>query len=139
MQNVNIFGPKWSKNLVKNNEKETLLLSNRLLEATKNETVMKSQDLFTVVRYVSYNPLGRTMAWDWTTSNWDYLVNRSVGLDNNKLRFLPIFIQFTCFSLQRTKISKLRLVCYFKGVQWIFHEKLKYFKNVQSPDVQLFL
>lgn len=56
----------------------TFVLSNRLLEATKDESVIRSQDLFTVVRYVSYNPLGQDMAWDWTTLNWDYLVNRSV-------------------------------------------------------------
>lgn len=53
-------------------------LSKRLLEATKDENVVRSQDLFTVVRYVSYNPLGQAMAWDWTTLNWDYLVNRLV-------------------------------------------------------------
>lgn len=52
--------------------------SKRLLEATKNETLVRSQDLFTVVRYVSYNPLGQSMAWDWATLNWDYLVNRLV-------------------------------------------------------------
>lgn len=51
-------------------------LLNRLLEVSKDENVIRSQDLFTVVRYVSYNPLGRSMAWDWTTLNWDYLVNR---------------------------------------------------------------
>ncbi|KAM6912940.1 glutamyl aminopeptidase [Xenentodon cancila] len=48
----------------------------RLLEATKNETLVRSQDLFTVVRYVSYNPVGQSMAWDWATLNWDYLVSR---------------------------------------------------------------
>lgn len=53
-------------------------LSQRLLEATKDENVVRSQDLFTIVRYVSYNPLGQSMAWDWTTLNWDYLVNRLV-------------------------------------------------------------
>lgn len=53
-------------------------MSPRLLEATKDESVMRSQDLFTVVRYVSLNPLGKSMAWDWTTLNWDYLVKRSV-------------------------------------------------------------
>lgn len=53
-------------------------LSKRLLEATKDENVVRSQDLFTVVRYVSHNPLGQSMAWDWTTLNWDYLVKRLV-------------------------------------------------------------
>ena len=48
----------------------------RLLETAKDESVVRSQDLFTMVRYVSYNPVGQSIAWDWTTLNWDYLVNR---------------------------------------------------------------
>uniref|UniRef100_A0A3Q3MWI2 Aminopeptidase n=1 Tax=Mastacembelus armatus TaxID=205130 RepID=A0A3Q3MWI2_9TELE len=59
-----------------------------LLEATKDESVVRSQDLFTVVRYVSYNPLGQSMAWDWTTLNWDYLVNRYTINDRNLGRLL---------------------------------------------------
>lgn len=51
---------------------------NRLLEATKNESIIRSQDVFTVVQYVSRNKYGKTMAWDWVTLNWDYLVKRSV-------------------------------------------------------------
>lgn len=70
-------------------EKKSFNVSNRLLEATKDESVVRSQDLFTVVRYVSYNPLGQSMAWDWTTLNWDYLVSRSVqqGLRHDKQRW----------------------------------------------------
>ncbi|KAK9533236.1 hypothetical protein VZT92_008370 [Zoarces viviparus] len=60
----------------------------RLLEASKNESVVRSQDLFTVVRYVSLNPLGQNMAWDWTTLNWDYLVNRYTINDRNLGRLL---------------------------------------------------
>ncbi|XP_073322847.1 glutamyl aminopeptidase [Pagrus major] len=55
----------------------------KLLEAAKDESVIRSQDLFTVVRYVSYNPEGQSMAWDWTTLNWDYLVNRYTINDRN--------------------------------------------------------
>eukprot|EP00064_Thunnus_orientalis_P012145 superscaffoldBa00001824_g12179 len=65
-----------------------VFLSNRLLEATKDENVVRSQDLFTVVRYVSLNPLGQSMAWDWTTLNWDYLVNRYTINDRNLGRLL---------------------------------------------------
>uniref|UniRef100_A0A4W6BL56 Aminopeptidase n=1 Tax=Lates calcarifer TaxID=8187 RepID=A0A4W6BL56_LATCA len=50
--------------------------------------IIRSQDLFTVVRYVSYNPLGQTIAWDWTTLNWDYLVNRYTINDRNLGRLL---------------------------------------------------
>ncbi|XP_058472021.1 glutamyl aminopeptidase [Solea solea] len=60
----------------------------KLLEATKNESVVRSQDVFTVVRYVSYNPLGQSMAWDWTTLNWDYLVSRYTINDRNLGRLL---------------------------------------------------
>ncbi|TDG98553.1 hypothetical protein EPR50_G00201600 [Perca flavescens] len=67
---------------------ENVELLNRLLEATKDETVVRSQDLFTVVRYVSNNPLGQVMAWDWTTLNWDYLVNRYTINDRNLGRLL---------------------------------------------------
>ncbi|XP_031735370.1 glutamyl aminopeptidase isoform X2 [Anarrhichthys ocellatus] len=67
---------------------ENVELLYRLLEASKNESVVRSQDLFTVVRYVSLNPLGQNMAWDWTTLNWDYLVNRYTINDRNLGRLL---------------------------------------------------
>ncbi|XP_008289437.1 glutamyl aminopeptidase [Stegastes partitus] len=67
---------------------ENVDLLYKLLEATKDESVVKSQDLFTVVRYVSYNSLGQSMAWDWTTLNWDYLVNRYTINDRNLGRLL---------------------------------------------------
>ncbi|XP_068608071.1 glutamyl aminopeptidase [Brachionichthys hirsutus] len=67
---------------------ENVALLDKLLEATKNESMVRSQDLFTVVRYVSYNPLGQRMAWDWTTLNWDYLVSRYTINDRNLGRLL---------------------------------------------------
>ncbi|KAE8289438.1 Glutamyl aminopeptidase [Larimichthys crocea] len=67
---------------------DSVALLFKLLEATKDESVIRSQDLFTVVRYVSYNPLGQNMAWDWTTLNWDYLVNRYTINDRNLGRLL---------------------------------------------------
>ncbi|XP_076022170.1 glutamyl aminopeptidase [Genypterus blacodes] len=67
---------------------QNVKLLHKLLEVSKDESVMRSQDLFTVVRYVSYNPLGKTMAWDWTTLNWQYLVNRYTINDRNLGRLL---------------------------------------------------
>ncbi|XP_061651304.1 glutamyl aminopeptidase isoform X2 [Phyllopteryx taeniolatus] len=60
----------------------------RLLEASKDKNVVRTQDLFALVRYVSYNPMGQTMAWDWTTLNWEYLVNRYTINDRNLGRLL---------------------------------------------------
>uniref|UniRef100_A0A8C1UI49 Aminopeptidase n=1 Tax=Cyprinus carpio TaxID=7962 RepID=A0A8C1UI49_CYPCA len=62
---------------------EDITLLNRLLEAAKNESIVRSQDVFTLVQYVSRNPYGKTMAWDWMTLNWDYLVSRYTINDRN--------------------------------------------------------
>ncbi|XP_048084131.1 glutamyl aminopeptidase [Alosa alosa] len=67
---------------------EDVSLLNRLLEASKDESIIRSQDLFTVVRYVAGNKYGKTMAWDWTTLNWDYLVNRYTINDRSLGRLL---------------------------------------------------
>ncbi|XP_007238065.3 glutamyl aminopeptidase [Astyanax mexicanus] len=60
----------------------------RLLEATKDESIIRSQDVFTLIRYVSLNKYGESMAWDWVTLNWDYLVNRFTITDRNLGRIL---------------------------------------------------
>ncbi|XP_017320538.2 glutamyl aminopeptidase [Ictalurus punctatus] len=67
---------------------ENVSLLNRLLEASKNETIVRSQDLFTLVRYVSLSKYGESMAWDWVTLNWDYLVKRYTITDRNLGRLL---------------------------------------------------
>ncbi|KAG8519425.1 Glutamyl aminopeptidase, partial [Galemys pyrenaicus] len=53
-----------------------IALLSKYLELLKDPTVIKSQDVFTVIRYISYNRYGKTMAWNWIQLNWDYLVNR---------------------------------------------------------------
>uniref|UniRef100_A0A3B4CCD9 Aminopeptidase n=1 Tax=Pygocentrus nattereri TaxID=42514 RepID=A0A3B4CCD9_PYGNA len=67
---------------------EDVTLLSRLLEATKNESIIRSQDVFTLIRYVSFNKFGQSMAWDWVTLNWDYLVNRFTITDRNLGRLL---------------------------------------------------
>ncbi|TRY82201.1 hypothetical protein DNTS_003387 [Danionella cerebrum] len=62
---------------------ENIALLNKLLEATKDESIVRSQDVFTLVQYVSRNAKGKTMAWDWMTLNWDYLVSRYTINDRN--------------------------------------------------------
>ncbi|XP_076831506.1 glutamyl aminopeptidase isoform X2 [Brachyhypopomus gauderio] len=67
--------------------KDISLLS-RLLEASKSENLVRSQDVFSLVRYVSLSKDGESMAWDWVTLNWDYLVNRYTINDRNLGRLL---------------------------------------------------
>ncbi|KAL2780749.1 glutamyl aminopeptidase isoform 3 [Daubentonia madagascariensis] len=56
--------------------KNVMLLS-RYLDLLKDTSLIKTQDVFTVIRYISYNSYGKHMAWNWIQLNWDYLVNSS--------------------------------------------------------------
>ncbi|KAK6493279.1 glutamyl aminopeptidase [Huso huso] len=67
---------------------QDIKLLDRFLKSIKNESIVKSQDVFTIVRYISYNAYGNTMAWDWTRLNWDYLVNRFTINDRNLGRLI---------------------------------------------------
>ncbi|XP_066576726.1 glutamyl aminopeptidase [Amia ocellicauda] len=62
---------------------QNITLLDRFLKSVTNETIVRSQDMFTIIRYISYNTYGRTMAWDWTTLNWDYLLKRFTLNDRN--------------------------------------------------------
>lgn len=62
----------------------------RYLEMLKDPNVIKTQDVFTVIRYISYNPYGKSMAWNWIQLNWDYLVNRFTINDRNLGRIVNI-------------------------------------------------
>ncbi|KAF6129876.1 glutamyl aminopeptidase [Phyllostomus discolor] len=53
-----------------------ITLLSRYLDLLKDSNVIKSQDVFTVIRYISYNSYGKNMAWNWIQNNWEYLVNR---------------------------------------------------------------
>ncbi|KAG1950776.1 glutamyl aminopeptidase [Pimephales promelas] len=73
---------------------ENVTLLYRLLEAAKNESIVRSQDVFSLVQYVSRNTYGKTMAWEWMTLNWDYLVNR-YSINDRNLGRLPSRITST--------------------------------------------
>ncbi|XP_029452010.1 glutamyl aminopeptidase [Rhinatrema bivittatum] len=66
-----------------------ITLLDRYLSYIYNTTLIKSQDAFTVLQYISYNKYGKTMAWDWVRLNWEYLVNRYTINDRNLGRLIP--------------------------------------------------
>ncbi|XP_074084809.1 glutamyl aminopeptidase isoform X2 [Macrotis lagotis] len=69
--------------------KNVTLLS-RYLDLLKDSDLIKSQDVFTVIRYISYNSYGKYMAWNWIQFNWEYLVNRFTLNDRNLGRIVTI-------------------------------------------------
>uniref|UniRef100_A0A8D2L122 Aminopeptidase n=1 Tax=Varanus komodoensis TaxID=61221 RepID=A0A8D2L122_VARKO len=62
---------------------KNITLLNRFLECIYDSNLIRSQDVFTVLRYISYNSYGKTMAWDWVRINWEYLVARYTLNDRN--------------------------------------------------------
>ncbi|XP_012621645.3 glutamyl aminopeptidase [Microcebus murinus] len=65
-------------------------LLSRYLDLLKDTSIIKTQDVFTVIRYISYNSYGKQMAWNWIQLNWDYLVNRYTLNDRNLGRIVTI-------------------------------------------------
>uniref|UniRef100_A0A674IJQ5 Aminopeptidase n=1 Tax=Terrapene triunguis TaxID=2587831 RepID=A0A674IJQ5_9SAUR len=70
--------------------KNITLLDRLYLKYIYNTSLIKSQDVFTVLRYISYNSYGKTMAWDWIRLNWEYLVSRYTINDRNLGRIVSI-------------------------------------------------
>ncbi|XP_066255526.1 aminopeptidase A-like isoform X1 [Euwallacea similis] len=57
------------------NVKNPSLLT-KLLDLAKNESIVRGQDYFTVLGYISANPTGTDLVWDFVRQNWEYLVER---------------------------------------------------------------
>uniref|UniRef100_A0A803TTY1 Aminopeptidase n=1 Tax=Anolis carolinensis TaxID=28377 RepID=A0A803TTY1_ANOCA len=62
---------------------KNITLLDRFLKCIYNTTLIKSQDVFNVLRYISLNSYGKTMVWDWVRLNWEYLVSRYTLNDRN--------------------------------------------------------
>ncbi|XP_014066097.1 glutamyl aminopeptidase isoform X2 [Salmo salar] len=88
---------------------ENITLLFNLLEVSKDESIVRTQDLFTVVQYVSLNRYGKTMAWDWVTLNWDYLVNRYTINDRSLGRLLT-----RISTTYNTELQLWQMVHFFK-------------------------
>ncbi|XP_029797794.1 glutamyl aminopeptidase [Suricata suricatta] len=87
--------------------KNVTLLS-RYLDLLKDPNLIKTQDVFTVIRYISYNSYGKSMAWNWIQLNWDYLVNRYTLNDRNLGRIVTIAEPFN------TELQLWQIESFFK-------------------------
>ncbi|NWH17545.1 AMPE aminopeptidase, partial [Grus americana] len=74
--------------------KNITLLDRWYLKYIYNTSFIKTQDVFTVLRYISYNTYGKTMTWDWIRLNWQYLVDRFTINDRNLGRIVTITQNF---------------------------------------------
>lgn len=80
-------------------------LLNRLLVNAMDDQKIRSQDFFSAISYMTTNPLGRSLVWDWARVNWPKLVDR-FNLNNRYLgRMIPGIVHFfnTPFQLQEVE------------------------------------
>ncbi|PSN55624.1 hypothetical protein C0J52_04058 [Blattella germanica] len=61
----------------------------RYLELSKNESNVRSQDFFTLLSYISSNPVGTPIVWDFVRNEWQYLVDRFTLNDRYLGRIIP--------------------------------------------------
>ncbi|CAH0559336.1 unnamed protein product [Brassicogethes aeneus] len=61
--------------------KEDLLKN--LLTKGEDESFVRSQDYFSLLAYISANPLGESLVWDYVRTNWEKLVQRFTLNDRN--------------------------------------------------------
>ena len=45
----------------------------RYLSYSLDSTKIRSQDSVSLIRYVSFNPVGKYLAWNFVRANWDQL------------------------------------------------------------------
>ena len=60
----------------------------RFINLATNETLIRSQDYFTALSYISRNPTGNALVWNYIQSEWSSLVER-FGLHSRYLGRLP--------------------------------------------------
>ncbi|XP_063244276.1 glutamyl aminopeptidase-like isoform X1 [Bacillus rossius redtenbacheri] len=64
-------------------------LLQRLIEYGKNESYVRSQDFFTLLHFISNNPVGNPIVWEFIRSEWQYLVERFTLNDRYLGRMIP--------------------------------------------------
>ncbi|KAJ8961758.1 hypothetical protein NQ318_021359 [Aromia moschata] len=60
-----------------NVQNETLLSS--LIELCKNESIVRGQDYFSVMQYISSNPVGTSLVWDWVRCRNSFAMYPNAG------------------------------------------------------------
>lgn len=57
------------------NAQDTTILK-RYIELARDKKNVRSQNFLQVLQYISKNPTGTDLVWDWVRSNWEWLVDR---------------------------------------------------------------
>lgn len=70
------------------NSQDTDTLSN-YITMSQDPINVRTQDFLHVLQYISYNPSGMDLVWDWVRANWDWLVDRYTLNDRYLGQLIP--------------------------------------------------
>ncbi|KAF5308640.1 hypothetical protein FQR65_LT06101 [Abscondita terminalis] len=88
--------------------KESWLLHHliQLAKIEGQDQIIRGQDYFTMLQYISSNPIGAPIVWNYVRENWTYLVNRFTINDRYLGRLIPAITKSftTNIQLQEMKI-----------------------------------
>ncbi|XP_018027228.1 glutamyl aminopeptidase-like [Hyalella azteca] len=75
------------------NSQDVATLSNFITMA-QDPNLVRTQDFLHVLEYISYNPAGTDLVWDWVRANWDWLVARYTLNDRYLGQLIPNISQY---------------------------------------------
>lgn len=61
----------------------------RYIELSKDEKNVRRQNFLSILQYISTNPVGTDLVWDWVKSNWEWLVERYTINDRYLGQLIP--------------------------------------------------
>ncbi|EDW42337.1 glutamyl aminopeptidase [Drosophila sechellia] len=76
-----------------------------LVQASRDESIVRSQDYFTCVQYIAANPVGEPVVWEFYREQWPQLTNR-FGLNNRN--FGRLIAQITANFASSVKLEEVQ-------------------------------
>ena len=61
----------------------------QFIQMAKDISIVREQDYFTLLTYISYNRIGEPLVWDFVRSEWEYLVDRFTLNDRALGKLIP--------------------------------------------------
>uniref|UniRef100_A0A0P4WBK7 Aminopeptidase n=1 Tax=Scylla olivacea TaxID=85551 RepID=A0A0P4WBK7_SCYOL len=87
------------------NFQDTSILQSYIELSMKEENV-RSQNFLTILEYISTNPVGNSLVWDWVRSNWEWLVERYTINDRYLGQLIPRICRYFATGQKLTEMEE---------------------------------
>ncbi|XP_063881368.1 glutamyl aminopeptidase-like isoform X4 [Scylla paramamosain] len=87
------------------NFQDTSILQSYIELSMKEENV-RSQNFLAILEYISTNPVGNSLVWDWVRSNWEWLVERYTINDRYLGQLIPRICRYFATGQKLTEMEE---------------------------------